>query len=142
MSKTKIICINCENSYIFMIKQCMIRKKKLKKIKTVKAIIFLFYSERSSTSTKNLLFSSSNTLFSFDSSSERDELSKNQEFKNSEFKNIELINFIIITTISTILTIFMIIISISSINHSEESQITKAQLVTRSTELIRNVNFD
>ena len=31
MSKTKIICINCENSHIFMIKQCMIKKKKLKK---------------------------------------------------------------------------------------------------------------
>ena len=42
MSKTKIICINCENSHIFMIKQCMIRKKKLKKIKAVKAVIFSF----------------------------------------------------------------------------------------------------
>ena len=142
MSKTKIICINCENSHIFMTKQCMIKKKKLKKIKVVKAVTFLFYSERSSTSTKDFFFSSSNTLFLFDSSSERDELSKNQKFKNSEFKNIELINLTITTTISTILTTLMIIISISSINHSEKSQITEAQLVTRSAESVRNVSSD
>ena len=125
-----------------MIKQCMIRKKKLKKIKAVKVVTFLFYSERFSTSTKNLLFSSSNTLFFFDSSSERNELSKNQEFKNSKFKDIELINFTITTTIFTIFTIFMITISISFINHSEESQITETQLVTRSAESVRNVNSD
>ena len=142
MSKTKIICINCENSHIFMIKQCMIRKKKLKKIKAVKAVISLFYFERFSTSTKDLFFSSSNTLFFFDSSSERNELFKNQKLKNSEHKNIELINFIIIITTFTILTILMIIISISFISHSEKSQITETQLVTRSAESVRNVNSD
>ena len=142
MSKTKIICINCENNHIFMIKQCMIRKKKLKKIKIVKAITFFFYFERFSTSTKNLFFSSSNTLFSFDNSSERNELSKNQEFKNSEFKSIESINFTIIITTFTIFTIFMITISISFINHFKKSQITKAQFVIRSTESAKNVSFD
>ena len=120
MSKTKIICINCENNHIFMIKQCMIKKKKLKKIKVVKAIIFFFYFERSSTSTKDF-FLSSNTLFLFDSNSERKKLFKNQKFKNSKLKNIELINFIIIITTFTTFTIFMIIISISFINHSEKS---------------------
>ena len=136
MSKTKIICINCENNHIFMIKQCIIRKKKLKKIKAVRAVIFFFYSERFSTSTKDFLFSSSNKLFFFDSSSERNESSK-----NSRLKNIELINFTITTTI-TIFTIFIIIISISSINHSKKSQITKAQFIIRSAESTRNVNFD
>ena len=72
MSKTKIICINCENSHIFMIKQCMIRKKKLKKIKADRTVTFFFYSERSSTSTKDLFFSSLNKFFLFDSSSEKD----------------------------------------------------------------------
>ena len=148
MSKTKIICINCENNHIFMIKQCMIRKKKLKKIKTVKTITSLFYFERFSTSTKDLFFSSSNTLFSFDSSSEKNKLFKNQKFKdsklkNSKLKNIESINFIITTTTTfTIFTIFMIIISISFINHSEKSQITKAQFIIRSTKSARNVSFD
>ena len=128
MSKTKIICINCENNHIFMIKQCMIRKKKLKKIKVVRTITLLFYFERFSTSTKDFSFSSSNTIFFFDNSSEKDESFKNQKFKNSElfknskFKNIELINFTIIITIFIIIfTIFMIIISISFINHSEKS---------------------
>ena len=116
MSKTKIICINCENNHIFMIKQCMIRKKKLKKIKAVRAIIFFFYSEQFSTLTKDFFFSSLNTFFFFDNSSER-----NESFKNSKFKNIELINFTIITTTSTIFTTFMIIISISFINHHEKS---------------------
>ena len=106
-----------------MTKQCMIRKKKPKKIKAVRAIISLFYFERFSTSTKDLFFSSSNTLFFLDSSSKRNELFKNQELKNSKRKDIELINFTIITTIFTIFTIFMIIISISFINHSEKSQI-------------------
>ena len=142
MSKTKIICINCENSHIFMTKQCMIRKKKLKKIKTVKAVILFYYFERFSTSTKNLFFSSSNTLLSFDSSSKRNESFKNQEFKNSRLKNIELINLIIIITTFTIFTIFMITISISSINHSEKSQITEAQFVIRSAESVKNVNSD
>ena len=125
-----------------MIKQCMIKKKKLKKIKAVKAIIFLFYFERFSTSTKDFFFSSSNTLFSFDNSSEINELFKNQELKNSRLKNIESVNFIIITTIFTIFTIFMITISISFINHFEKSQITETQLIIRSTESVKNVNSD
>ena len=136
MSKTKIICINCENNHIFMIKQCIIRMKKLKKIKVVKAVILFFHSERFSTSTKNFFFSSSNTLFLFDSNSERDKSSK-----NSKFKNIELVNFIIITTIS-IFTIFIIIISISFMNHSEKCQITETQFVIRSTKSAKNVSFD
>ena len=113
-----------------------------KKIKTVKAITFSFYSERFSTSTKDLFFSSSNTFFHFDNNSERDELHKNQEFKNSKLKNIELTNFIIITkTFITTFTIFMIIILISFINHSEKSQITEAQFVIRSTKSAKNVSF-
>ena len=63
MSKTKIICINCENNYMFMIKQCMIRKKKSKKIKVVKAIIFFFYFKRFSTLTKDFFFVIKHTLF-------------------------------------------------------------------------------
>ena len=118
-------------------------EKKLKKIKIVKAIIFLFYFERFSTSTKNLFFSLLNTLFLFDNNSERDKSFKNQKFKNSKFKNIELINFIIITTIFiTIFTTFMIIISISFINYSEKPQIKKVQLVIWSTKSTRNVSFD